>query len=105
MLDLVSVVLFTFPLVLAAWVGAKWSRMRFLWGGLVMLVLVSAFPIAHWYILRFLRFAFLDLTFKSEVVAASVSGMVMLWEIPLCTFAYSVWRLPKVRKPLPKPAR
>ena len=95
MSDLPWLPLILAPLLLAGLVGtfARRGRSGF---RIAALLLVTLYPVAHWYVLRFLREAFFDLKFKDEAFAASLSSSLMMAELVLCPlifFATAVnWR-------------
>ncbi len=92
MINLVSLLLLALPLVLAA-VAGKWtSRKSYVWLGLVVMICVSVFPLGYWYFLQSLRTIFLNLNYKDEFVAASLTGDLMMIEIPLCLFIFVLAR-------------
>ena len=77
----------TIPIIIALVLGALLASRNWLWVGLIGLVATATYPIAHWSLLKFIRTRFLDLSFKDEVVTATLTADLAWASIPICEVA------------------
>ena len=95
--DLLGVLLLAIPLFLAYFVGRWSSGLRTL-PSLIIMVLLSLYPMAHWFLLRLERDTFLDLNWETKVWAAGLTSLLMLIEVPLCAVKFLLARAIARRK-------
>ncbi|MDP3549898.1 MAG: hypothetical protein Q8R81_05840 [Novosphingobium sp.] len=92
MSDLFNLILVAIPIALAAVVGRLTANHAFLPMGLMLLVVASLYPLAHWYLLYYCLGIGNDPNDKDDVVGAGLIWLLMLAEVPLCFVASLVGR-------------
>jgi len=74
--------------VLVALLAGAWTHRSTMMVRLGTLILVSLYPLPHWYLLRFVRETFLDMNVTTRVVAGQLSALLMVAEFVICPLAF-----------------